>query len=220
MGSAGPIDAVYRRLVSEEAFRRAEEIRPFLDAYLEGAACYVGSFRTDPAWSKTLFVLLSDPAFAHLWPDQVKPHISASIPWTRDLRPGPTLFRAEEADMGDLLLSRREEFILKPTRGYEGRGVILGPLTATAEWREAVMGALERGDTLVQEMLRPAPVPLDEGRPGYLQAGEYVLLGKLAGFLVRTSATPLIAPEYPERYCPVGVEVPWKVENGVDRIRD
>ncbi len=72
----------------------------------------------------------------------------------------------------------------------------------------------KREDTLVQEMLKPAPVPLDEGRPGYLQAGEYVLLGKLAGFLVRTSAAPLIAPDYRESVtAPVGVEVPWRVEN-------
>ncbi len=166
VGPAGPIDVVYRRLVSEEAFRRAEEIRPFLDAYLEGAACFVGSFRTDPAWSKTLFVLLSDPAFSYLWPERLKPHIEASIPWTRDLRPGPTRYKVEELDMVDLLLSRRDQFILKPSRGYEGRGVLLGSLTAATEWRQAVMGALERGDTLVQEMLRPAPVPLDEGRPG------------------------------------------------------
>lgn len=206
-GARGTYDVVYRRLVSEEAFRRAEEIRPFLDAFLEGAACFVGSFRTDPAWSKTLFVLLSDPAFAYLWPEALRPDLEASIPWTRIVQAGPATYLGETLDLEELLLSRREAFILKPARSYEGQGIHSGAFCTPEVWAKAVADALAHGDSIVQEMLRPEPNGSLGGR--FIQPGEYVLLGRLAGFLARSSATPLITPDLPERYHPVGVEVPW-----------
>jgi len=209
-GKHGVYDLVYRRLVSEEAFSRAGEIRPFLDAYLEGAACFVGPFRTDPAWGKALFVLLSDPRFSRLFPEDLRAGLGASIPWSRVLSPGSVLFEGREYDLPELLLTRPEAFILKPLKGYEGRGVFAGPLTPPEVWREAVSRGLERCDTLAQVMLHPAPVSAGpDGRPVFMQPGEYILLGRLAGFLARSSQTPLISPENPERYHPVGVEVPW-----------
>ncbi|MGA9750737.1 MAG: hypothetical protein WBS54_03010, partial [Acidobacteriota bacterium] len=208
-GRSGAIDLVYRRVVSEELFARADQVRPFLDAYLGDAACFVGGFRTDPAWSKTLFVLLSDPAFAHLYPEQVRASLASSIPWTRLLARGETAFNGEVAEMETLILRRPAEFILKPARGYEGSGVLAGGFTPPARWREAVQRGLLRGDTVVQAYLRPESSRRDRQGCAYLQVGEFVLLGHLAGFLPRLSATPLITPDQPpERYCPVATEIP------------
>jgi hypothetical protein len=58
-------------------------------------------------------------------------------------------------------------------------------------------------------MLRPCPVLMEGMGRRFLQAGEYVLAGRLAGFLVRSSETPLITPDWPERYHPVDVAVGW-----------
>ncbi len=210
-GARGTYDVVYRRLVSEEAFARAQEIRPFLDAYLEGAACFVGSFRTDPAWHKALFVVLSDPAFARLFPDDLRGDLDAAIPWSRILQPGPVSYRGAEWDLEALLLEHPGDFILKPTRSYEGRGVVSGAFAGEEAWRRAVVEGMARRNTLVQEMLRPCPVLMEGLGKRFLQAGEYVLGGRLAGFLVRSSETPLITPDWPERYHPVAVEVPWSL---------
>ncbi len=208
-GRSGSIDLVYRRVVSEELFARADQVRPFLDAYLGDAACFVGGFRTDPAWSKTLFVLLSDPAFAHLYPEGVRASLASSIPWTRLLARGETVFNGEAAEMASLVLGRPAEFILKPARGYEGSGVLAGGFAPPERWREAVQRGLLRGDTVVQAYLRPESSHRDRQGCSYLQVGEFVLLGRLAGFLPRLSATPLITPDQPpERYCPVAVEIP------------
>ncbi len=209
-GKHGLYDLVYRRVVSEELFSRAGEIRPFLDAYIEDAACFVGSFRTDPAWGKALFVLLSDPRFSRLFPDHLRETIGDSIPWSRALVPGPVLFEGREYDLLELLLARREDFILKPLKGYEGRGVCAGPLTPAEVWRDVLSRGMERRDTLVQAMLHPVPaLSPSDGRPLYMQPGEYVLLGRLAGLLARSSATFLITPDNPERYHPVDVNIAW-----------
>ena len=209
VGPQGPIDIVYRRLVSEEAFARAEEIRPFLDAWLSDAACFVGGFCTDPAWSKTLFVVLSDPSYADLFSSDLKADLDACIPWTRALAEGPVVYGGRLVDMEDLLLARREEFLIKPARSYEGRGLLAGAYTSQDAWESGVKEALRAKNSIVQAFLRPDP----ESIPGlgrvFIQPGAYVLEGKLAGFLPRMSPTELITAGVTEYYCPVGVEVPW-----------
>ena len=209
-GPSGPVDLVYRRLVSEEAFARAGEIRSFLDAYLSDAACFVGSFRTDPAWSKTLFAVLSDPSWTRRLPEGLRAALQRCVPWTRKLLDGPLEFKGDEAPALDLLMRHREELILKPARGYEGRGVVAGAFCGEEEWRREVVAALRGGRHVAQEMVRPAPSAAADGSPSYLQVGEYILLGKLAGLLVRSSPTPVITPQVHELFHPVGVEISWE----------
>ena len=208
-GSAGPIDVVYRRLVSEEAFARAGEIRPFLDAYLSDAACFVGGFRTDPAWSKLLFVVLSDPAYADLFPPRLKADLDRYVPWTRTLAEAAVEYEGARTDLLRLLLDRQEEFIVKPARSYEGRGLLAGPYCAREVWEEGIRKRLETGGYVVQAFLRPDSTEVPGLGRSFVQPGAYVLKGRLAGFLPRISPTELIMPGVSEYYCPVGVDVPW-----------
>jgi hypothetical protein len=205
-GDAGPVDLVYRRLVSEEAFERAEEIRPFLDAFLSGAACFVGAFRTDPAWSKLLFAVLSDPAWEQLFPADLAAALPRWVPWTRRVRPGEVFFEGERAEMAELLIARKGRFLLKPERAFEGRGVMAGASCPAARWAEAVHGALASGGWIAQEYVRAQASDVPGHGRAFLQVGEFVLEGKLAGFLPRVSPTRVITPRVRERYCPVGVE--------------
>lgn len=207
VGPAGPIDLVYRRLVSEEAFARAEEIRPFLDAFLSDAACFVGSFRTDPAWSKLLFAVLSDPAWRTLFPEKVRASLPRWIPWTLRVRAGEVLCRGEGEDLEQLLISRKGRFLLKPERSFEGRGVVAGASCPAKRWAEAVRRALAGGGWIAQEYVRAEPSQFPSLGRAFLQVGEFVLEGRLAGFLPRLSPTRVITPRVRERYCPVGVEV-------------
>lgn len=209
VGSAGPVDLVYRRLVSQEAFARAEEIRPFLDAYLSDAACFVGGFRTDPAWSKVLFVLLSDPAHRRLFPPDVAAALDRCVPETRAVVPGPVRWRGREWAMETLLREERTRLLLKPAQSYEGRGVLSGAQASPAAWEEAADFALARGGFIVQELLTPEPSPAPGRGAVYVQVGLFVLLGRLAGLLARSSPTPIITPEVTERFHPIGVDVPW-----------
>jgi hypothetical protein len=208
VGSEGPIHLVYRRVVSEEAFARQGEIQPFLDGYLNDAACYVGGFRTDPAWSKTLFVVLSDPAFRCLLPEDVAPILDRCIPWTRRLLRGTTSWRGRDMDLEGLLRSNPEGFVIKPARGYEGRGVCAGALVPFEAWEKALETGLEMGGQIVQEFVPPVEATGPDGSTVYQQLGEFVLLGRLAGLLARTTTTPVIQTGVVETYHPVGLEIP------------
>lgn len=209
VGSAGPVDLVYRRLVSQEAFARAEEIRPFLDAYLSDAACFVGGFRTDPAWSKVLFVLLSDPAYRGLFPPDLASALDRCVPETRPVARGAVRWQGRQWDMGALLREERPRLLLKPAQSYEGRGVLSGLQASPETWAEASAFALARGGFIVQELLTPRPSSAQGARAAYMQVGLFVLLGRLAGLLARSSPTPIITPEVMERFHPIGVDVPW-----------
>jgi len=207
LGAGGAIDLVYRRLVSEEAFARAGEIGPFLDAYLSEAACFVGGFRTDPAWSKALFVVLSDPSFGGLFPPEIRETLAGCIPWTRQVQSGPSEFEGQSFDLQDLLLRQKDRFLLKPERAYEGRGVVAGEPSSPEQWTRGVVRALRDGGWVAQEYLRPEPELIPGAGEAFLQVGQFVLGGRLEGFLPRVSPSALITPDVKELYCPVATEV-------------
>ncbi len=208
VGPRGEIHLVYRRLVSEEAFQRTREIAPFLEACAEGSACVVGSFRTDPGWSKTLLAVLSDPALSASLPLPVREAVAEHIPWTRLVREGEVEFAGTRRDLKSLLLAEQDSFVLKPARSYEGRGLVAGPYASPSEWASAVERAHFRpGTWVVQEFLRPGATEFPDGIPRCLQPGAYVLEGRLAGFLARASETEVIAPGYRDWYLPSGVEM-------------
>lgn len=205
-GSKGPVHLVYRRLVSEEAFARPGDLSALLEAYLRGAVCLVGSFRSDPAWSKTFLALLSDPDLHPLWGGPPAPEAREAVPWTRIVRDGDTLFEGARVDLRRLLLENRRGFLLKPSRSLEGRGVVAGPYTSESLWREAVLRALDSpGRYVVQTFLRPGSLPYPDGLRRVPQPGAFVLEGRLAGFWGRAGRTEVIAPGRREWYLPVEV---------------
>lgn len=207
LGSQGPIGLVYRRLVSEEAFGRPEACGALLEAYREGAVCLVGSFRSDPAWSKTFLAVLSDPGLHPLWGGPPPPAAAAAVPWTRIAEEGETLYQGRREDLRRLLLENRPAFLLKPARSLEGRGVVAGPRVAAGRWRRAVEEALRRpGAFVVQEFIRPEALPFPDGIPRVPQPGAFVLEGRLAGFWGRAGATEILGPGRREWYLPVVVE--------------
>lgn len=203
VGTSGAIDLVYRRVVSEELFSRADEVRPLLEAYLSGAACFVGPFRSDPAWSKTLFAVFSDPAFrAGLQPgDQAS--LQETVPFTAPLEEGVLTYRGATYDARTLLEEERPYFVVKPAKGYGGRGIRAGALTPAGEWKSFLDEAIRRGGWVLQEFVEPPvhPIP-DGGGFGFLNVGAFVLLGSLAGLMARLTETPLLTAEAREIWLP------------------
>ncbi len=91
--------------------------------------------------------------------------IRRHVPWTRQVLPGRADFYGEEMAMRDLLLTHREELVLKASLSYGGKAVAIGDFTAEREWREMVDAALARGDWIVQERV--------ESLPYLYQSGDY-----------------------------------------------
>lgn len=92
--------------------------------------------------------------------------IRRHVPWTRIVAPGRADFYGEEMAMRDLLLSHREELVLKAAVSFGGKEVAIGDFTPGQVWREMVDAALARGGWIVQERLESLPYLYQSGEHG------------------------------------------------------
>ena len=203
------IDLVYRRLTTLDLVERADELEPFFAACRADAAVVVGSFPADVAHSKRMFAFLTDERWRRHFSMEERALIDAHVPWTRILRPSRTIYRGQAGELLQLALEQRERLVLKPTEGFEGRGVLLGVETAPDVWAAEVQRRFG-GPHLVQEYVEPpqrivhlqGPDGAVHETPLFLHVGEFVLSGRLAGLLVRASLERVLAVESTERALP------------------
>jgi len=207
-GPNGPIDVVYRRLTTLDLLDRHAELRPLFDAARAGAVVTVGSYGSDVAHSKRLFAFLTHERWQRRLSPAERALIDAHVPWTRMMWPGKVQFEGRMRDIRELALEERERMVLKPSEGFEGRGVLLGAETAPQVW-EAEVNRRLGGDHVLQERvnapLRRMLVP--HGRrveevSRWMHLGEFFIDGQLAGFLARVSQELVLSADSHERTLP------------------
>lgn len=203
-GPDGPIDIVYRRLTVIDVMERAAPIEPLLQAARQGAVVTVSSFASDVAHSKRLFAFLTHERWQRELSPAERALIDAHVPWTRIFVPGKTQFEGRMRDLRELALAERERFVLKPAEGYEGRGVLPGCEAEPHEWQAEVerrFGGAHVLQEFVQAPLRQLLVPRPRGVEEvsrWLQLGQFVVEGQLAGFLARASKEVVLTPDSDE----------------------
>ncbi|MCG8347449.1 MAG: circularly permuted type 2 ATP-grasp protein [Chloroflexales bacterium] len=156
-----PIGLVYRRILQHEFLARSDLSHPLVRAYADGRVCVVNPWRSKPVHTKLIMALLSDAenSAATLLNEAEHAAVQAHIPWTRQVRPGPTTYQGERVvDLLDFVLRNRDRLVLKPNDEYGGSGVLLGWEASEAQWRGALAAALH-GPWVVQERV---PIPQEE----------------------------------------------------------
>lgn len=96
---------------------------------------------------KSLFEVLTDPTHGHMFDDDLRAALLSHVPWTRAVRDRRTDYQGEEIDLIPFVTKHRERFVLKPSAGYSGHGVLLGDETDDATWQKALRQAKVLGDT-------------------------------------------------------------------------
>ena len=193
-----PINLVYRRVLTTELLTRDGAGSALTQAYLEGAACVVNSFRAKLLHKKMSLALLSDDKHAHLYSANQRRAIARHIPWTRKLRQGATRRDGRSiADLAAYVSENRSELVLKPNDEYGGKGVVLGWTVDQRAWDAAIVAGLTES-TVVQEAV---PVPrevypiLVEGIQFLELAYDtdpYLFDGKPLGCMTRLSSSALL----------------------------
>lgn len=125
---------------------QAPETRPIFRAIADGIARPLFGLSRGLLYSyKSTFELLSDPRHAGLYPAEVAGALREHIPWTRVLREcRTTLPRGGDGDLVPFVAENREQLVLKPSGGTEGRRIVLGWEVAQPEWEAAVRRCLRR----------------------------------------------------------------------------
>jgi hypothetical protein len=125
---------------------RRHNLIPLLQAVREHRV--INPRGTEPINVKSMYEIITGPA-AH----QFHTEIVQRTPWTRQFYPRQTNGPGGEAidDLVDWTRMHWENLVLKPERGYSGKGVLVGKINRNAE--DAVNQALKEGHYIVQEKI-------------------------------------------------------------------
>jgi hypothetical protein len=115
--------------------------------------------------NKRTLALLSQHADTAGYSPEERAFVAAHLPWTRLVTPGEVEYEGEAHALVELLLARRERFVLKDGDSFGGSGVVLGKFATPEHWRETLDRALVEKDWVAQEIL--------ESLPYLYQSGEY-----------------------------------------------
>ncbi len=175
------IDVVFRRFLVRDVVTRASELRPLLAAYRARRVCMINSLRTALLHNKGVFALLHDPLFP-LTPLE-RAFVARHIPVTY-LLDDAGRERARPA---------QAEWVLKPTDGHGGRGVVLGWQVSRRDWDVALATT---APTILQRRAPARRSPFVDARDGSTRnlladLAPFLVRGRLAGFLCRVSPTEL-----------------------------
>jgi uncharacterized circularly permuted ATP-grasp superfamily protein len=192
------VDVVYRRGVLSELVEREGEVRAFLEAYRDGLALFVNSFRCRLSEDKAFFGILTDEAFAGLMTAEERELVARVVPWTRRVEERRTRKDGREVDLVPYILENAEDLVLKPAHGYGGRSVFVGRETPPGQWSAAVREALGAAWVVQQRVDIPCEdFPVCEAgdlafEPLGVNANPFYAAGAEAGAVARASRSAVI----------------------------
>jgi len=125
---------------------RKHDLTPLLQAVQEKRV--INPRGTEPINVKSMFEVITDPRHNRFHSDIVQ-----RTPWTRQFYPRRTSGPKGEVidDLIEWTRSHWDDLVLKPERGYSGKGVRVGQVNNDAD--EAVKLALKEGNYIVQEKI-------------------------------------------------------------------
>ena len=125
------------------SLHRKQDLSPLLTAVREGRV--INPRGTEPINVKSAFELITGP-----YRDRFHPETVSRTPWTRKFYPRQTTGPRGEAidDLVEWTRKHWDRLVLKPERGYSGKGVRVGGIHGNIE--ETIEIALNAGDYSVQ----------------------------------------------------------------------
>lgn len=146
---------------------RVHNLAPLLEAVREHRV--INPRGTEPINVKSMFEVLTGPQR-----DRFHPEVVRRTPWTRQFHPRRTDGPSGEVIEDLISWTRRhwDELVLKPERGYSGKGVRVGQVNSSAD--EAVEAALREGNYIVQEKI-PLDLWAEEVPTVEVEAGRIVM---------------------------------------------
>jgi hypothetical protein len=161
-----PIQLIYKRVLISELITRCGLEHAVIRAVSEGAACMVNPFRCKILHKKTGLAILSDERNDLLFTPDQRRAIDTYIPWTRTVEARKTRLDGREIDLLPFLSANKDQFVLKPSDEYGGKGIVLGWEAGPAGWETALTSALQEPTIVQRRVVLPSePYPsLIEGR--------------------------------------------------------
>jgi len=193
-------NTVIRCVKSQEFLEHPKELEGFISAYMKGHVCMVNSFKSLLGSEKSMLAMLCKMSFHHYFTEKEKDVIRNYIPWTFTLGDRSVFTReGKEMETKSYLIKNQENFVIKPSWGYGGKGVILGKHMSSDKWQEAVYKYGGETAWIAQEYVEIPKIEIPVINNGHVEIGSkyfnlspYVFGGKYVGCLGRISDLPVI----------------------------
>ena len=186
------IDCIYRRAVTSEIIERADSVKEFISAYLNGDVCVIGPLRSQIAHNKILFTLLHDPQKTPFLTQEEKRFVAEHIPFTR-------IFDVHEPDLINDTVRNKDKLVLKPMDKYASNGVRVGLDYSAEEWL-AIIQEEANEEYILQEYCRVPKLPMaffNEENVEFIQTnymlGLFMYDGRFQGVYTRVGTKNIIA---------------------------
>lgn len=139
------IDLIYRRAVTTDLMDHYQELSALWRAYKQHDVCLVGPIRSQVLHNKIIFAILHDEEKVPFLSAEERDFIASYIPRTELVAPNSKEQLSE-------VLSKQEQFVLKPLDDYGANGVVIGTDVTTQKWEQEVKRIWKQGaNYLVQE---------------------------------------------------------------------
>jgi hypothetical protein len=139
--------------------------------------------------NKFHLALLSEFENSEAFSPAEREDIRTYIPWTRRLVPCETTYKGEKIKMEDFIISSRERLVIKPSKSFGGKGVLLGFNTTPERWKHEVEKALSERNHVVQEYIPSNSYMYQVGENGCSAReavfGCFIFCSRYAGGFVR-----------------------------------
>ncbi|AEG59751.1 circularly permuted type 2 ATP-grasp protein [Desulforamulus ruminis] len=185
------IDCIYRRAVTWEIIEKADSVKGFIDAYLNGDVCVVGPLRSQIAHNKIIFALLHDAAKTPFLTQEERNFVKNHIPFT-------TIFDSNNPDLVEDAIANKDQRILKPMDRYASKGVRAGRDHSAEEWLKIIQEEAKE-EYLLQEFCRVPKVPMaffKDGEAKFRECGFTIGLfmygGSMQGVYTRAGVETII----------------------------
>ena len=167
---APPEEFVYRRnqllvdkrkvdillLDAETMLLRPPSAKDLLAAVAEGdVRTLYGVSRGVVSSAKLVFELLSDPEHWTGVDHAATAALEKHVPWTRRLRECTTTYDGGTIDLLSYVSDHRESFVIKPSGGFGGEGVLAGWASTDEEWQRKLKTSLVRPHVVQQRVEAP-----------------------------------------------------------------
>ena len=193
-------NTVIRCVKSQEFLEHPKELEGFIKAYMNGHVCMVNSFKSLLGSEKSILAMLCKMSFHHYFTEKEKEVIHNYIPWTITLGDKEVYSReGKKMETKNFLIKNQENFVIKPSWGYGGKGVILGKHMSSDDWKEAVYKYGVDSSWIAQEYVDIPKIEIPVINNGHVETGfkyfnlsPYVFGGTYVGCLGRISDSPII----------------------------
>ena len=159
-------------------------------AYLLGTLYFPDNLATHMYGDKRNLALLRLLAEEGKFSEADNQLLKKCMPWTVEFMDKVVDFKGEKHAVSDLI-KRKDEFVIKPFSGFQGKEVYVGKFLTEAEWKEAITENIGSGKFILQEfcdsILYLAPNINNEWTPHKLIWGMFGFDAMYGGVWVRMS---------------------------------